>query len=231
MNDSQKRKFDKLEREDVFATDNTADFPAGSDVALITAEIKVEMTSVLAMDAQQTSGFDSQRQAQEIYDGYRDEMIDLFDKIALAAEIVDDDIPGTAKKYPKAYSRSRQNLIAKATSYFDDSADIKQQLDDAGFTTDDRDRLPVVRDLFSQAAVPRDSSEEKHAEATGGMAASFTKMMDLSRRRDKRVRMKYRKNPAKLAGWTVASHLDRAPHHAKTEEKKVEEVKKDTGDK
>jgi hypothetical protein len=53
-----------------------------------------------------------------------------------------------------------------------------------------------------------------HAEATGGLNASFRKAMALSSKRDKRVRMKYRDNPAKLAAWTVASHLERTPKKA-----------------
>ncbi len=42
-------------------------------------------------------------------------------------------------------------------------------------------------------------------------------MMDYMRSRDKRVRMKFRSNPAKLAAWEIASHLDRAPKRAKEE--------------
>ncbi|MDQ2746234.1 MAG: hypothetical protein M3T96_03135, partial [Acidobacteriota bacterium] len=52
---------------------------------------------------------------------------------------------------------------------------------------------------------------EKHGAATGGMNAAFRQTMELSSRRDKRIRLKYRRNPAKLAAWEIASHLDRAP--------------------
>lgn len=211
MNDSQRKKTDKLDREDAFMIDNTADFPAPTKAAAQTTEINAERTKVLAFDAKQTSGFDDKRQAQAIYDDNRDELIDLIDKHVLAGKIVDDDIPGTAEKYKKAYPRTDQNLIAKATSFHTDGEAIKEALAEAGFTTEDRARLITVRDAFQQAALARDTSEEHHAEASGGMNASFKKMMDLSRRRDKNVRMKYRDNPAKLAAWTVASHLDRAP--------------------
>ncbi|CAN5472993.1 hypothetical protein BH10ACI1_BH10ACI1_05170 [soil metagenome] len=214
MNDSQRRKFDKTDREDAFMIENTADFPTSTKGELLSVQINAERSAILAFDAQQTSGFDDKRQAQAIYDDLRDEAIDLIDKMVLAAQIVDDDLPGTAEKYKKPYPRNDQNIIAKLTSFHADSADKKAAFNDAEFTFSDRDRLLTVRDEFQQAGLTRDTSEERHAEATGGMTASFHNLMDLSRRRDKVVRMKYRNNAAKLAAWTVASHLDRAPNRA-----------------
>lgn len=215
MNDSQRRKFDKTDREDAFMTENAADFPNGTKGDTLTAEINTVRTQILAYDAQQTSGFDDKRQAQAIYDDWRDQAVDLIDKMVLAAKIVDDDIPGTADKYKKPYPRTDQNIIAKLTSFHADSETTKAAFESAGFTTDDRDALLTVRNGFQQAALVHDTAEERHAEATGGMHAAFRNLMDISRRRDKVVRMKYRDNAAKLAAWTVASHLDRAPKRNK----------------
>lgn len=214
MNDSQRRKNDKLDREDVFITDNAADFPAGSPVGLLTVEINVERQKILDHDANQASGFAGKRSAQEIYDDRRDKLVDLLDKYVLAAAIVEDEIEGTAAKFKNPYPRTDQRLIARARSFFNDSEDIKAQMIDAGLGAGDRNSLTTIRDEFQQAAAARDSGEEHHAEATGGMNDSFRTAMALSSRRDKRVRMKYRDNPAKLAAWTVASHLDRAPKKA-----------------
>jgi len=138
-------------------------------------------------------------------------LIDLIDLFVLAADIVDDDIEGTAAKFRKPYPRTDQNLIAKATSFNADAEPIKSAMFAAGLPTDAIARLLTVRDAFQQAALVHDTAEEKHAEATGGMTDSFRKMMDYSTRRGKNVLMKYRNNPAKLAAWLVASHLDRAP--------------------
>lgn len=214
MNDSQRRKMDKIDREEAFFTDNAADFPANSTADDFTQQIAAEKAKILGFDAQQTSGFDDKRQAQSIYDDHRDELIDLINLFVLAASIVDDEIPGTAEKYKKPYPRTDQHLIAKATSFHTDSTAIKAQLIAAGIPEPDFGRLLTVRDAFQQAALVHDSAEEHHAEATGGMNAAFRTMMDLSRRRGKYVLMKYRDNPAKLAAWTVASHLERAPKRA-----------------
>lgn len=211
MNDAQRRKDDKLGREDVFITDNAADFPPGSPVALLTEEINVERQKILQFDTQQFSGFAGKRQAQEIYENRRDELIDLLDKFALAAAIVDDEIEGTGVRFKNSYPRTDTIIIARAGAFHSDSADIKPELIDAGLADGDFAALLTIRDAFQQAAAAHDSAEEKHAEASGGMTDSFRKAMELSYRRGKRVKMKYRNNPAKLAAWAVASHLDRAP--------------------
>lgn len=211
MNDAQLRKQDKLDREDAFVVDSDADFPAGSPVALLTAEINVERAKILQFDVEKTTGIGNREAAQEMYEDRRDEIIDLLETAELAAEIVDDDIEGTAARFKNNYPRPDHILIARCTAVFNNSEPIKAEMNEAGFTSAMRARLPLARDEFQQAAAAHDTSKERHAAATGGLNDSFRKAMALSKRRDKRIRMKYRNNPAKLAAWTVASHLNRAP--------------------
>ncbi len=129
----------------------------------------------------------------------------------LAADIVDDDIEGTAAKFKMPRPRNDRSLIAKATSFNADSAGIEAELVEAGIGANGRARLLTARDGFQQAAADHDAAEVSSGEESGGMSDSFRKLMDLMRRRAKSVQMKYRRNPAKTAAWTVASHLDRAP--------------------
>ena len=215
MNDAQVRKNHKLDSEDVFITDNAADFPPDSPVAFLTAEINVERENILRYDAMQASGFAGKRAAHEIYEDCRRRLADLLDKYVLAAAIVDDDIKGTAARFKNPYPRSDQKLIARAVSFHADSADIESELKRAGLDEGDRVLLLTGKDQFQQAAGNYASCKERQAEATGGLIESFRKAMALSRRRDKRVKMKYRDNPAKLAAWAVASHLERPPKRGK----------------
>lgn len=211
MNDAFRRKMDKIDREQAFFADNAADFAGNAQVAKYSPLIAAEKTKILAFDAQQTSGFDDQRQAQEIYENRRDELVDLLQLHVLAASIVDDDIEGTAAKFKMPKPRSDQALIAKAASFNADAAPIKDALAAAGLPAGATAALLTTSTAFQQAALAHDSAEENHAEATGGLSASFRLLMDYSRKRGKNVLMKYRDNSAKLAAWTVASHLDRAP--------------------
>ena len=211
MNDSHRRKLDKIDREDVMIEDNKADFPVGSKVAELTTQIAAEKARFIAFDAQQMSGFAGKRGAQDIYNDQRDDLVDLLEEYELAAAALDGERPGTAERFRMPRPRTDDNYIAAATSFFNDSADIADELEEAGLRTGGRAMLVTFRDAFRQTAAERDSSEEEHAEATGGMNDAMQKMMNYSRSRDKFVRLKYRNNPAKLAAWTVASHLERAP--------------------
>lgn len=211
MKDAFRRKMDKIDREEAFFIENAADFADNAKAQQYTTLINAEKAVILAFDAQQTSGFDDKRQAQEIYENRRDELIDILEQFVLAGAIVDDDIEGTAAKFKMPRPRTDQNLIAKATSFNTDALPIKAELIAAGLPTDVFSGLPAARDAFQQAALAHDTAEEKHGEATGGMIDSFRKIMDYSKKRGKIVQLKYRTNAAKLAGWLVASHLDRAP--------------------
>ena len=211
MKDEFRRKMDKIDREEAFFNENAADFSSIAKVADLTALINAEKAKILAFDAQQTSGFDDKRQAQEIYENRRDELIDSLEQFILAAGIVDGDIEGTEEKFKMARPRTDQNLIAKATSFAADAAPIRSELLAAGLETAVYENLLPARDNFQQAALAHDAAEEKQAEGTGGMIASFRKIMEYSRTRGKAVKLKYRNNAAKLASWTVAAHLERAP--------------------
>lgn len=206
--------MDKIDREEAYFTDNAADFAAHQKAQELNGLIVGEKAKILAFDAQQTSGFGDERQAQEIYENRRDELIDILEQFVLAAAIVDDDIEGTAAKFKMPRPRNDQNLIAKATSFAADAASLKGELTAAGLKGDSIINLPTVNNAFQQAALAHDSAEEKHAEASGGMIAAVRKVMEYSRKRDKIVKLLYRDNAAKLAAWTVASHLDRAPQRS-----------------
>lgn len=218
MNDAQRRKTDKRDREAVYMTENAADFPKNSPADKLTKLINDEYEKILQFDAQQTSGRDDQRQAQEIYENRRDDLVALLELFVDAAAIVDFDTEGTAAKFKMPRPRNDQALIAKATSFNADSAAIETELAEAGTGADGRARLLTIRDAFQQAANRHDAAEELRGEGTGGMSAAFRRMMETMRRRDKIVRMKFRDNAAKLAAWAIASHLDRAPKSNQTAE-------------
>jgi hypothetical protein len=131
------------------------------------------------------------------------------------AAIVDDDIEGTAAKFRMPHPRSAQKLIAKAASFYADGEAIEAELIAAGLPAAARNNLQTAMVAFQQAALAQDTATEKHVGASGGMNDSFRKIMDLSRRRDKSVKLKYRNNAAKLSAWTSASHLERAPQKKK----------------
>ncbi|MBS1795335.1 MAG: hypothetical protein JSS81_15875 [Acidobacteria bacterium] len=216
--------MNKIESEEAFLADNAADFAGDHNIARFTMLINAEKVRILEFNARKTSSVDDKRRAGAVYEDYRRQLSDLLKLFVGAAAIVDADIPHTADKYKNPYPRSDHNLIAKATSFAIDSVPIQHQLIEAGLPPEAIDNLLLIRDAFQTASLAYESTKTGRAEAVGGMVDAFRKIMEYSKRRGRSVRLKYRNNPAKLAAWAVASHLERAPHREKSAPKAKQEV-------
>lgn len=204
------RRTDKLDKERVFVTDNGADFPPGSPVALISAEIDAKMQQVLQLDANLTQALGDKAQAMEIKEDCRDAVLDdISDIVGGAIAIGDGVVPGITAKYKMPYPRTEQKIIAVAEAYYiDTEADKEKFVDIAGLESDFRENLQTDKTAFQESRDNADSATEEHAEAVGALVALFREVMALSRRRSAMVKLKYKNNPGKLAAWAVASHLE-----------------------
>lgn len=211
MTGAKRRRMDKLQREDVHMVDNAADFPADSAVDKITVLIRPKMAEALVLDAQLTQELGEKRAAQEAKDDSRDMLIDLMRDFAIGATALSDEIPGIAAQVRVPENRNYQSLIAAATSIHAVVAPHLDKFKDADLTAADHANLLVFRDKFTADRNEWESAVEEHAGVVGAHEALFREMMALSRKRSALVKLKYRNNPGKLAAWTVASHLDRAP--------------------
>jgi hypothetical protein len=67
----------------------------------------------------------------DIYENRRDESFERIDRSELAA-IIDDDIEDTAARFKNPYARGDQAIIARATAFYNVSANIKTELVEAG---------------------------------------------------------------------------------------------------
>jgi hypothetical protein len=114
-------------------------------------------------------------------------------------------------------NRSGQNLIATAKSFVADAEPLEAKFVEYGldedFPEDFGDLIAEIETRTAQA----DTADDSRAEATGGLMDSIQKRSALSRKLDSIVKIKYRTNPAKLAAWAVASHLERDPNPKKNQ--------------
>ncbi len=215
MNDSILRKFDKFQRQDVYMKDSAADFPknsSGDRAAVALAAVIAEMQT---LDAQQTSGFDDKRQAYETKANALDVIDDLLEQMSLAAVAIGETIEGFEEKFRLPRKLTQAVKLAKARSFLADAPPHEAEFIAEGLDDDFLAQLQAAIPHFEETAAAADSAEELHAGATGALNNAAGRGMLISKRLDAAVRLKYRDNSAKLAAWTVASHLDRAPQRAK----------------
>lgn len=211
MRDVERRKLDKFERQMAFFTENAADFPAGTpagDVAAANAAIVAEMNS-LAGD--QFSGDSASQQATADKDDLFDDLMLMLRNMNRAANAFEDTIPGSDQMFRLPRNRSEANLLAAARSFHADAVPLAEQFIAYGL---DIHFLAVLNGLITaieSAGQRGDTGTENRAASTAGLLDAARRGMENSRRADAIVRIKYAANPQKLAAWTVASHLERAP--------------------
>lgn len=205
-----RRRTDKLDNEGVFMTDNAADFPAGSPGEIVTSLLGPKMAEARVLDAALIVELGEKRAAQEGKEETREEVVNVLRDFARAAIGIGSEVPGLSAQFRVPDNRSDDNLIAAATAFYDASAPHEAKFEEL-LGDKCRTELTKKRDAFMAARAEWDSAVAEHAGAVGALDALFREMMSLSRKRDAIVRLKYRNDPGKLAAWTVASHLERAP--------------------
>lgn len=216
MNDAFRRRQDKLDREKVFFVDNAADFPAKSPVETLTLIIEAKMNEAIALDAQLITEIGDKAQALTNKEDRRDNLLDMFRLIVLGARAIGDAAePGITAKFRIPRSRTDQNILAAADSFFaETAAPLEAKFLAVGLPADFRANLMTLRGEYQTARDETDSALEQHAEAVGALTALFREVMELARQRAALVKIKYIDNPGKQAAWKVASHLEKAPQAA-----------------
>ena len=212
MNDAHRRRMDKFDREKVFMTDNAADFPKDSPAEKVSVIINGKVTDALAQDATLVSSLGDKSQAQSLKGDDRDILLGkLRDVVMGAAAIGNAKVPGITAKFKMPEPRTEQNLIAGADAFFADTALNEADFIEVGLDADFRANIIAAKEDFQQSRDEADSAAEEHGEAVGALDALFREMMNISRQRSAIVKLKYKNNPGKLAGWEIASHLDQPP--------------------
>ena len=141
-----------------------------------------------------------------------DEAIASLKEINLAANAFKEEVPaGSDLKFRMPRNRSHQSVLATAQAFHDDAVPLEAKFIEYGLDKNFLADLQTLIDNIKTAQSSADSSEEQKAAATGGLIDAARRGMANSRKLNAIVRIKYADNPQKLASWTVASHLEKAP--------------------
>lgn len=216
MNDNVRRKLEKFEREQQFMNDNLADFAGGVGEAA-TIEQAAIIDEMHTLSGEQASGESSKAQETANQEDLLDQLTGFLKQMNLAANAFDMDVPGSDTKFRMPRNRAQHALLATARAFHTDSAPpLEQKFKDYGLAGTFRADLQQLIDNIEAASDAQDAGIEKRAAATGGLTDAARRGMKVSRRLNSIVRIKYANNSKKLAAWTVASHLERAPEKKPT---------------
>ena len=211
MRDTERRKLEKFEREDAFMSDNAADFPPATPGGIAATAHRGIIDEMRALAAQQISGGTSAAQSVSNKEDSLDDLMAMIRNINRAANAFEDEVPGSNLLFRMPRNRSQQNLLATGRAFHTDATPLEAKFITYGLGAEFLKNLKDDIDAIDAAGSSADSGDEQRAAATAGVIDAARRGMANSRKLNAIVRIKYDNQPQKLAAWTVASHLEKAP--------------------
>ena len=214
MNGSEVRRFDMFTRVRDFGAAHAADFPAASLGGRSLAEITTVIEALTAQTVAQTSGMAAARQSTSGKAVTRDALREEMEMINRTARAIAIDEPGLDDKFRLPRSNGDQALLNAARTFHADAEPLKAQFIEHDMPADFLDTLGGLISEFEQLLVAGHQSATAHIAASAAIDTQIERGMTAARRLDAIVRNKFRDDPAVLAAWESARHIERVGRKA-----------------
>lgn len=208
MNDLERNYYNAFVGVRDFGADNAADFPADSAGANNFAAVGAAVDEMEQSGAVQASGASSQMTARKgLATAELREDLRAINRTARALA-VDDSAVGELFRLP--HGNNEQTLLAAARAFLTNATPLKNQFVEYGLPADFLADLQTDITNFEQAVSGKSTASGEKVSATASIGDAVKNGLEGLRRLRAIVPNKYRDNPAKLAAWTSASHVERA---------------------
>jgi hypothetical protein len=215
MNNVITRTSEMFVRVDAFRSERAASFPAdslGGEQFAIVAEVIRTLTDATTS---QTSGKSSVQQATASRTDARERLHDSLQAITRTARAMALDTPGLENKFRLPRSGSDQALLITARAFAADALPLKAEFIrhelPASFIEDLKDDIADLEHAMGGQNTGRDA----HVTATASIETVIERGMNAVRKLDAIVRNKFRNDPATLAAWESARHVERITRAAR----------------
>jgi hypothetical protein len=216
MNDQDRRRFDAFVRIVQFGVESAADFPAGSigrvqfdEVAAVAALLDEFAANKAASVGEVRFAFVGKGSARE---NLRDELSDIVE----TARTMVYQFPGIDAKFRMPRSRNDQQMLAAARAFKVEAAPLNADFIAYGLPATFLDELQDAIDAFEASLAPAGAAIDAQVAATAEIDSAIRRGMIARRILLGVVKNKYRNNVGKLAAWTSASHIEKAPKNNNT---------------
>lgn len=211
MNDSDTRRLEMFMRVDQFGTTEAARFPAGTFANELFANLRQIISDLEAQAGAQESGRGSARQGGQSKAVAREELRQTLEAISRTARAMSATMPGLEDKFRAPRSVSDQQLLAIARSFAAEALLVKAEFIKRGLASTFIEDLNADIAAFEEAMTQRIQGTQEHIAATASIDDLVDRGMSTVRELDAIMRNTFAGNPAKLAAWLSASHVERNP--------------------
>jgi hypothetical protein len=213
MNDNATRNRRMFTRVDGFGESHVNDFGANSIARGLFLELKSPILSEInRLASLEASGHGTARQGTDVRAACREVLREDLRAIRRTARALVDEVPGFGEKFNIPAEDNDELLLNAARAFGSDAEAESAKFAAHEMPTDFLETLQAHTTDLEESIRDQQDGTGEHVAASVGIGEVIRRGNVVVRKLDAIIRNKYANNPAVLAEWTAASHMERAPH-------------------
>lgn len=216
MNDAVTRNLETFIRVREVLNARADKFPAGSRALEVAALLDTAISDIERHAAAQSSGRRAAKEKGELKSVAFDAMRKDMEALSRTARAMSLTMPGLADKFRLPHNAGEQTWLAAARSFATDAVPLKDEFIHRGMPADFLDDFNADITEFEQAIQHKAQTSGEAIAARASLNEAVGRAINAVREMDAIFRNIFRDDPAALAEWTSASHIERAPRRNKT---------------
>lgn len=214
MKDTERRRLEMFIRVREFGQTHAAQFPTTSFAGEQFATLNDVINALETHTSAQASGKGAVKESSSSMAAARDELMRDLEALSRTARAMAMTTPGLADKFRVPHSQSNQTVLAVARAQFGDAQPLKAEFIKRGMPSDFLEDLQADIEEVEQSIVRKAQGSESRTAATAGIDEEIDRGMKAVRELDPIMRNTFADDPATLAAWLGASHVERPQRRA-----------------
>lgn len=215
MDDKERSCNEMFQRVEDFGTARTADFPPASLGHELFAIVSAAIADFDKHSAAQSSGASDARRSTNVKDDARTALREDLDQMSRTTRAMAFEAKGLDEKFRLPRYLNDQKLLETARAFAADAVAYKDLFIRYEMPADFLEDLAADIAAFEAASQSQNTGMENQVAASAAVDTAREQGMNAVRRLDAVVRNKYRNDPATLAAWERARHIERRKRAAK----------------
>ncbi|MBD0325585.1 MAG: hypothetical protein ICV68_04100 [Pyrinomonadaceae bacterium] len=215
MQDAEIRQLDRDQRVRVFAVNIAASIPAGSRGAQLATALDAKITEAETQAAKQDAATLDRQESTEQKRVAINTLKGQMRAMNRTARSIDEQMPGIADQF-KMPTDSDQAVLNRARAFIEAATPIPNEFTSRGFPASFLTDMQATIDAVDQAEDRQSAALAAQTAATKALAVILKQLREIIRELDSIIRNLFRNDPATLAAWESASHIESGPTKKET---------------
>jgi hypothetical protein len=216
MNNVQVNNYELFTRVDGFGAERAADFPQTSLGGQTFVSLRALIAELEQKGTAQSSSKGAAKTSTQAKKAASEDLRGKMVAISETARTMESSFPGISATFRVPYNKGDQALLSAARAFVENATPLKAEFIKREMPASFLDDLIAAINAFESAHNSKNLNTEKRVTATAAIDALIEQGKELVRQLDAIVRNKYRNDPATLAAWESASHVQRSPRRKKS---------------